>query len=248
MVERRKKESSPPRCRLPFAIWHVTDSLARRDGATEARNRRPQTASCLVQDIDYRSRIVSIGSAKFTRWICAPHRGRRAGVFHQMPAIRDLNRLRERFLSRQRVTAAPIARDDGDLWLAGEQACAVECRWGKNSPPVDRPRRVRDARYGRASRFAAPMAPIRLRRTARSGNPSPAEDRTDGRDLLAAAGGASRFKNCAVLCVTKFHAAVAAGSPTGFWRMSRQPGGSTSTAQLLLRLAAQITQSNRRDR
>ena len=43
-----------------------------------------------------------------------------AGVFHQMPAICDLNRLRERFLSRESVTAAPIARDDGDLWLARE--------------------------------------------------------------------------------------------------------------------------------
>jgi hypothetical protein len=37
-----------------------------------------------------------------------------------MPAICDLNRLRERFLSRESVTAAPIARDDGDLWLARE--------------------------------------------------------------------------------------------------------------------------------
>ena len=37
-----------------------------------------------------------------------------------MPAVRDLNRLRQRLLSRQSVAAAPIARDDGDLWLAGE--------------------------------------------------------------------------------------------------------------------------------
>ncbi len=50
-----------------------------------------------------------------------------AGVLHQVPAIRDLNRERERFLSRQRVTAPPIARDDGDLWLTGEPR--FSCRW-----------------------------------------------------------------------------------------------------------------------
>ncbi len=33
-----------------------------------------------------------------------------AGVFHQMPAIRDLNRLRKRFLSRQGIAAARTAR------------------------------------------------------------------------------------------------------------------------------------------
>ena len=37
-----------------------------------------------------------------------------------MPAVRDLNRLRQRLLSRQSVAAAAIARHDGDLWLAGE--------------------------------------------------------------------------------------------------------------------------------
>jgi hypothetical protein len=49
-----------------------------------------------------------------------------AGVFHQVPAIRDLNRERERFLSRQRVTAAPVARDDGDVWLTGKPR--LSCR------------------------------------------------------------------------------------------------------------------------
>jgi hypothetical protein len=50
-----------------------------------------------------------------------------AGVLHQVPAIRDLNRERERFLNRQRLTAAPIARDDGDLWLTEKPR--LSCRW-----------------------------------------------------------------------------------------------------------------------
>jgi hypothetical protein len=54
--------------------------------------------------------------------------------------------------------------------------------------------------------------------------------------------------------VPKFHAAVAAGSPTGFWRI-RTPGGPTGPAQPLLRLTRSpptlflfpsLTQSNRR--
>jgi len=49
--------------------------------------------------------------------------------------------------------------------------------------------------------------------------------------------GPNRFNELRRRGVSKFHAAVAAGSPTGFWRMFRTPDGSTSTAQPLLRLA-----------
>jgi hypothetical protein len=44
-----------------------------------------------------------------------------------MPTIRDLNRLRERFLCGQSLTAAAIARHDADLWLAGEPG--LSRRW-----------------------------------------------------------------------------------------------------------------------
>ena len=37
--------------------------------------------------------------------------------------------------------------------------------------------------------------------------------------------GRNRFKELRRRGVSKFHAAVAAGSPTGFWRMSSAPGG-----------------------
>ena len=43
-----------------------------------------------------------------------------AGVLHQMPAIGDLHRLRQRLGGGQRISAATVTRDNGDLWLARE--------------------------------------------------------------------------------------------------------------------------------
>src|SRR4051794_16031112 len=48
--------------------------------------------------------------------------------------------------------------------------------------------------------------------------------------------GHNRFNELRRRGVSKFRAAVAAGSPTGFWRMSGHPGGPTGLAQPLLRL------------
>ena len=48
--------------------------------------------------------------------------------------------------------------------------------------------------------------------------------------------GHNRFNELRRRGVPKFHAAVAAGSPTGLWRMSGPPGGPTGPAQPLLRL------------
>jgi hypothetical protein len=43
-----------------------------------------------------------------------------AGVLHEMPTIGDLGGMRQRLGHRQGVTAAAVARDDGDLWLVGQ--------------------------------------------------------------------------------------------------------------------------------
>ena len=67
--------------------------------------------------------------------------------------------------------------------------------------------------------------------------------------------GRHRFQELRRRGVSQFHAAVAAGSPTGIWRMSRHPAVPASLAQSLLRLGRTsetrcvlqcITQSNRR--
>jgi RNA-directed DNA polymerase len=49
--------------------------------------------------------------------------------------------------------------------------------------------------------------------------------------------GHTRFNELRRRGVPKFHATVAAGSPTGFWAHVRTPGGPTGPAQPLLRLA-----------
>ncbi len=67
--------------------------------------------------------------------------------------------------------------------------------------------------------------------------------------------GRNRFKELRRRGVSKFPAAVAAGSPTGFWRMSGHPAVQTSTAQQLFRfdwpskssrIFPRLTRSNRR--
>ena len=42
------------------------------------------------------------------------------GVLHEMPAVGNLDGIRERFGCSQRVTAATVAGDHGNLWLATE--------------------------------------------------------------------------------------------------------------------------------
>ncbi len=42
------------------------------------------------------------------------------GVLHEMPAVSDLSGIRQRPGRGQRIAAATIARDNGDLWLTGE--------------------------------------------------------------------------------------------------------------------------------
>ena len=57
--------------------------------------------------------------------------------------------------------------------------------------------------------------------------------------------GQNRFKELCHRGVSKFNAAVAAGSPTGLWRMSRHPSVQQGAAQQLFRLARSPPRSTR---
>ena len=93
------------------------------------------------------------------RYADSPHRIEEgmAGVLHQAPTIRDLNRLWERLLRRQRVAAAPIARDNGDLRLAGEPGL----RGRRFAVPEQRDRLATlKIAYDRLEALVAPPCPV----------------------------------------------------------------------------------------
>lgn len=68
-----------------------------------------------------------VGKCRAERRSYLPHRFAHgveeggAGVFHQAPAIGDLEGAGKRLTRRERKASAAVSRDDSDLWLSGEQ-------------------------------------------------------------------------------------------------------------------------------